>query len=289
MNASFHHNLMAHHDSRTPRYGPGARYVGTETTDVRNNVFYNWSGNGCYGGEGMSVNIVNNYYKPGPAIDSDKLRLLVMAIDIKRGETGDFAPINDVPGSYYLSGNYFPNDPEVSADNWKGVRDNTGWGEAVLKAHVPCTTEPLMVEHTAQIAYERVLSYAGCSRSRDEIDRRIVQETATGTATYKGLSEHNGKGGDWKSTNHSKMGILDSQEDLKPEGAGNDWSPWPVLKCEEPLLDTDGDGMPDVWEIANGLDPYTPDANGRHLSTGYDNIEVYINSLVEDITRLQYQ
>lgn len=38
-----------------------------ECVDIRNNVFYNWAGNGCYGGEDQHVNIVNNYYKPGPA------------------------------------------------------------------------------------------------------------------------------------------------------------------------------------------------------------------------------
>lgn len=66
VNASYHHNLMAHHDSRTPRFGSGVKYQGQERTDMRNNVIYNWSGNGCYGGAAMGINIVDNYYKPGP-------------------------------------------------------------------------------------------------------------------------------------------------------------------------------------------------------------------------------
>lgn len=67
VNATFHHNLLAHHDSRTPRLGPGTKHAGSDVTDVCNNVFYNWNGNGCYGGEAMSVNLMNNYYKRGPA------------------------------------------------------------------------------------------------------------------------------------------------------------------------------------------------------------------------------
>lgn len=57
---------MAHHDSRTPRFGSGVKYQGQERTDMRNNVIYNWSGNGCYGGAAMGINIVDNYYKPDP-------------------------------------------------------------------------------------------------------------------------------------------------------------------------------------------------------------------------------
>lgn len=65
--ASFHHNLIAHHGSRTPRLGPRPTTQLDERMDMRNNVIFNFGGNGCYGGEGMNVNIVNNYYKPGPA------------------------------------------------------------------------------------------------------------------------------------------------------------------------------------------------------------------------------
>lgn len=65
---SYHHNLIAHHDSRTPRYVFRSTDPTTKEhpTDWRNNVIYNWGGNGAYGGEEMNINIVNNYYKPGP-------------------------------------------------------------------------------------------------------------------------------------------------------------------------------------------------------------------------------
>ncbi len=302
VNATFHHNLMAHHDSRTPRFGAGTMYQGTERTDMRNNVIYNWSGNGCYGGEGMGVNIVNNYYKPGPATDA-KVANRVMAIDINS--------TTNKAGQYYVTGNVFEAGnnltaavaAEVNKDNWAGIVNNTGQDVSKLKLSSPVYVTDVTT-HTAQDAYERVLNYAGCSLSRDEIDTRIVAETQSGTAQYIGKSVHNGVGDEacpdgvcdncdngiihWKSAKYPKQGIIDSQEDLKPASASSTWSAWPTLKSTSAPKDTDGDGMPDDWEKSHGLDPNVNDANGKNLSTGYDNIEVYINSLVKRITDAEY-
>lgn len=65
--ASYHHNLLVHHDSRCPRLGERPATGARDTTDFRCNVMYNWSGQGCYGAENMNANIVNNYYKPARA------------------------------------------------------------------------------------------------------------------------------------------------------------------------------------------------------------------------------
>ncbi len=73
--ASYHHNLIANHSSRTPRLGPRPGTQTDERMDMRNNVIYNYGSNGCYGGEGMNVNIVNNYYKPGKTSNSRKSRI----------------------------------------------------------------------------------------------------------------------------------------------------------------------------------------------------------------------
>ncbi|MCW3787980.1 pectate lyase family protein [Plebeiibacterium sediminum] len=293
VNASFHHNLMAHHDSRTPRFGPGAVHAGTDRVDVRNNVFYNWNGNGCYGGEAMHINIVNNYYKPGPGT-ADKVASRIMQIDVS-GTGGYFEEIIGVWGRYFISGNVFPYSSGVTANNWTGIniyqKDGFTEGtEALLRLYTDVETDAVTT-HDAETAYEKVLAYAGSSLVRDAVDNRIVNEVTNGTAAYKGLNEHNGYGTDfpgsdvnWKSTNYPRFGIIDSQDDTKPEGAGDDWSAWPDLDAGTPLVDTDNDGMPDQWETDNGLDPKVKDHKGRNLSTAYDNIEVYINSLVSDIT-----
>ena len=78
--SSYHHNLIAHHDSRTPRLGPRPTTQLDERMDMRNNVIYNFGGNGCYGGEGMNVNMVNNYYKPGAATKSGKYQTRIAGL-----------------------------------------------------------------------------------------------------------------------------------------------------------------------------------------------------------------
>ena len=84
--ASFHHNLIAHHTSRTPRLGPRQGTQTDERMDMRCNVIYNFGGNGCYGGEGMNVNIVNNYYNPGPGSPTGTKGMRIAGIGIRTTE-----------------------------------------------------------------------------------------------------------------------------------------------------------------------------------------------------------
>ena len=280
VNATFHHNLMAHHDSRTPRFGPGAMYAGQDRVDLCNNVFYNWAGNGCYGCEAMSINVVNNYYKAGPATGKKVLTQL-LSVSVKT-RPGDFEEIQYKGGRYYVSGNVLPHSPEVTADNWLGVKNSTEGHctDADLRADEPIVVTPLTTHETAEEAYERVLARAGCSLQRDIIDQRIVAETRNGTATFHGLNPHNGDPA-WKSKNHPLPGIIDSPWDTRPADAPDNWTPYPELKQGKVEEDTDGDGMPDKWEKRHGLNPNMADANGHQLDPDYDNIEVYINSLIE--------
>ena len=49
-------------------------------------------------------------------------------------------------------------------------------------------------------------------------------------------------------------------------------------------FDTDRDGMPDAWEDEHGLDK-SASADGKlyTLDDNYTNLEVYLNSLVQDL------
>lgn len=284
--ASYHHNLIAHHTSRTPRLGPRPGTQLDERMDLRNNVMYNWGGNGCYGGEAMHVNIVNNYYKPGPATSSN-VGKRIACVNIRTTTycerkvaadgtvTGNgWLPTWHVWGKYYVTGNYNSKYAEVTADNWgKGfvnhidASGNDGTFTSVTRDTIKLA-EPIpfgdMNTQSPQVAYEKVLKYAGASYQRDSHDAYIVNDVSTGTASH--TSAGNGQG------------FINNQYD-----AGG----WPTLNSKDAPLDTDGDGMPDEWEIAHGLKPTVNDANKYNLDSHrfYTNIEVYCNSLVEDIVK----
>lgn len=265
-NASFHHNLLANHNSRNPRFNGGGRSgmqaspFGPEVVDFTNNVIYNWGMNSTYGGENGQYNMVNNYYKAGPGTRSSVNRRIVQV-------SMDSDPIRYAPGygSFYLSGNYVYNNAAVSANNWSGGVDYaSGVNESRARVVNPFNVSAIRIQ-TAEQAFLSVLAYAGASFKRDAVDSRVAEEVRTGTSTYAGSKT-------------GLKGIIDSQTDV---------GGWPALKQEAAMGDTDSDGMPDEWERLNGLDPAKNDANGRDLSTGYDNIEVYINSLVKKITDAQ--
>lgn len=297
--SSFHHNLMAHHESRMPRLGPHVSTQEREYVDMRNNVLYNWAGAGCYGGEGMHVNIVNNYYKPGPATPKNsRVRYRIAAIGVrtskyvtgKNGQPNAWKPMEHIWGRFYVDGNVVEGYEEITRDNWpKGVyeqiahnNDNT-FTEQVkkeIRLSSPLETD-VVTTHTAQEAYRLVVQYAGCSKQRDSIDMRIVEETKNGTATYLGSISSDAK---------TYPGLIDVPNDVKPSDAA---SAWPDLSDSdvnpESLQDSDGDGMPDWWEKENGLDPNNT-SDGRAVTlckTGYTNLEVYLNSLVKELTQKQ--
>ena len=284
--ASYHHNLIAHHDSRTPRLGNRPTYVQQDTTDIRNNVMYNWAGNGCYGGEGMKVNFVNNYYKPGPGTDKRAsgsreplaYRICGLGVSTKEGD-GSYL----IWGKYYVDGNANPDYPSLINKNWEmGIypqisSDNPGY-TAVTKDSIRLN-EPLafayVTTHTAEQAYQKVLDYAGCSLNRDWVDSLVVSDTRLRKASFTGKGSGN------------NPGTIDTPYDLKPTGADSTWTPWPDLKKTRTFIDTDGDGMDDEWEAQNGLNSTDPADGNRLNEEGYTMLEVYMNSLVADITEAQ--
>ncbi len=288
---TYHHNLIAHHDSRTPRYvfRSGDDTSKEHPTDWRNNVVYNWGGNGAYGGEEMNINIVNNYYKPGPLTEKrpDNVQKRILGTshgthyvkDVQGNNTGEVEAY--VWGHYYVAGNKNTKWADVTADNWKiGVTDQIsdgaeyGWSKVTrdtIKAEAAMPFA-LVTTHTADKAFEKVVAYAGASLHRDALDQAIASDAQNGITTFTGANESD------------RPGIIDTQDDAKTDGD----DAWPRLNSTSAPVDTDGDGMPDAWETANGLDPNDAADGAKVAANGYTNLENYINSLVADITEAQY-
>lgn len=183
-NATFHHNLLAHHSSRNPRldhaalYRTGNRLIFDRgTVEFVNNVVYNWGFKACYGGESGWWNVINNYYKPGPGTTDKKYFLEVSKnLDTK-----------DVPGSYYISGNILVGREEADTDNWNAVQIAEGYTRAAVDHVEPFTMAAGAFEaQTATQAYKEVLKHAGASAKRDKTDKRIIQEVKKGKTTFSG-------------------------------------------------------------------------------------------------------
>ncbi len=292
--------------------------VQAENVDFRNCVMYNAQGT-CYGGPGGGqINIVNNYYKAGPSHSLKGTTLNGLKVDVSTGkERGSQDRITQVTVSsssnsdkkhpeyyemtsrYFISGNTTETTKGTVTKNqdWKGVVYDKGtytyngeiysadkknfYGDAVahqtingvscvkIKMDNPAPTGEVTT-HSAAEAFSKVLAYGGASLYRDEIDARYMEEAKTGTAQYKGSITQS-------------PGIIDKVSDV------NGYTESTFGTASHPAdFDTDKDGIPDAWELANGLNPnndsdaltYSLDGKGY-----YTNLEVYANSLVEDIMK----
>lgn len=292
--------------------------VQAENVDFRNCVMYNAQGT-CYGGPGGGqINIVNNYYKAGPSQSLTSKTLNGIKVSVSTGkERGSQNRITQVTVSssrnsdkkhpefyemtsrYFISGNTTETTKGTVTKNqdWKGVVYDKGtytyngenysadkknfYGDAVahqtidgvscvkIKMDNPAPTGEVTT-HSAAEAFNKVLAYGGASLYRDEIDARYMEEAKTGTAQYKGSIT-------------LSPGIIDKVSDV------NGYTESTFGTAYRPTdFDTDKDGIPDAWELANGLNPndgsdaltYSLDGKGY-----YTNLEVYANSLVEDIMK----
>lgn len=283
--ASYHHNLLVNNNKRSCRFNGAQSNDFVVYLDYINNVVYNFEGgsNGCYGGENTAkldsgeynglnsaheCNFINNYYKVGPNTTNKKWFFSVEAARSGATSWG--------PSQWYLSGNVFDGVASATADNWSAISGKSPYAnvdtlrvDTLIRPKTPWwrwTADSIYGRYdfdkyayaaesyqTSEEAYQTVLDTAGCF-PRDHVGKRLIADTRAGLYTYVGSKT-------------GKKGILDTEEDA--EG----FYDYTVVA---PQLDTDLDGMPDEWEIANGCDPNTQDNNVRHTS-GYTMLEMYLD------------
>ena len=284
--ASFHHNLLAHHQNRTPRFDHQNLYeengksldIYRGNVDYRNCVNYNWGpSNGCYGGEGGHFNLVSNYCKAGPN-SNDKPYLI-------EADGGYKTKIKNVDTYFpydwaflYLNGNYNSQYPSGSDKYPDGIYWKPAYS-AYDKSHEGhVLAAPLSIKgkdektaythtHSAEAAKTAVVKWAGASLAKDDVDKRISADVDASTGA-----------------------IINDIADVKAKYG----KAWPEYKASDAQIaqakDTDRDGMPDAFETLFGLNPasaadgnqITLDKNGR-----YTNLEMYLHYLVKDIVSAQ--
>lgn len=263
-NSTYHHNLLAHHSSRNPRFASGCG-----NTDYRNNVLYNWGYQSCYGAEKQQkgnpkfnfsmINMVANYYKPGPATRPGETSYRIAAPSTRDGDADS--------GKWYIANNFMEGNPAVSSDNWNGGVQPS---KAIFKLDEPWDSMPIN-QQTAEEAYHSVLENAGATLpKRDAVDTRIIEETRKGIATFEGSAY---KQNNDMANKSIKSGIIDSQIDV---------GGWPELKSTPAPADTDHDGMPDEWETKNDLNPNDPADRNTVANDGYTMLERYLNSIAQE-------
>ncbi len=285
--ATYHHNLFIHNQSRSPRINGARGEDYLVFMEYVNNVNYNYGKRGgCYGGENTAnitsfnglnsaheCNFMSNYYKPGP--NSDKKRVEFIKVSYARSGATSWGP-----SKWYIADNVAEGLGDYTADNWKGVaRDNEKYsldelnaGERIVPVNAYYRYSPAGVKgrytpadymltdiEPGENVLASVVAKAG-TVNPDKVERRLLEEAAKGTTTYVG-------------SNNTMPGIIDNENDA--EGFYEYAADYTVAP------DTDGDGLPDAWELKRASSLSEID-NNTILDDGYTALEVYLNELMGD-------
>lgn len=283
-NASFHHNILAHHDSRNARIDHPHIYEGDHSNparrgnvDMRNNVIYDWGSNSTYGGEGGWFNVVNNYYKPGPSSKDRHYFVDLYGLYTSTCKSCGGSNIESGYANLHISGNVHTDYADISSNNRNGIYWHNGSGHAnygsTLSDPLPICGKDgeraFITTHSAEQAMELAVKYAGASLSRDEVDKRISNDVKKGSGSLI-----------------ADMAAVKSAYGIT----------WPVLEATSDeiaaLKDSDSDGMPDWFEekfSLNKNDASDASAKTLDIKGRYSNFEMYLHYLVRDITAAQTQ
>jgi len=236
-NVSYHHLLIANCPGRNPSIGGNNNYQ-THNMDFRNSVIYNF-GHRTFDGKPCSVNIVNNYFKPGPNSTKEGFA--------KIDDAGIYEKIPTT--AWYVSGNVWEGNEAISKNNTAGVSGATQWLVDKPAPFAPVKTVP------AEVAYKMVLADVGATLpKRDPVDARIIEEAGIGKATFdKGVVLDQNDVGGWP-----ELKSLSSPADSDNDGMPDEWESRFGLDpkdADDNIQDKDKDGYTNIEEYLNGTDP----------------------------------
>ncbi len=271
-NVLFQYNLIANTTSRAPRMGGGSMgdptkeksgdaYQYCATTQVSNNIIYNYGFNVVHGGGWQYTNYMNNYM-----INGQGSRENISQIIANAGE-------NKKTGGFYVSGNVLYDgtikNEALSADN-KGDGKNSGtintapdWTTIADQQYTSTVGGTSFMEkkqcdfpleadmESAEASYGKILAQAGATYPRrDAQDARVIEE----------VKNDNGR---FINTEHEVGGYTTA------------------TVSREAGYDSDMDGMPDAYEDANGLNKNDKNDAKAIASNGRSNVENYFNGIVD--------
>ncbi len=277
-NSTFHHNLWACNSGRNPSVGMNGDF------GFVNNVIFNWVHRSVDGGDDKTYfNIINNYFKPGPATNLDSP---VSHRVLKPESSRDKTRLNEF-GHAFVSGNIVEGNDRVTRDNWDGGvqlsdpgdkgAENAAERLAKIKADQPFPMARITMT-SAQDAYTSVLANAGALLpKRDPVDTRVVEMVRTGkVAPVKSHADITERLKQIKFQDDRIANIIrlaDQGIIYEPAMVGG----YPEYKGE-PYEDADDDGLPDAWEKSKGLNPFDGSDAATDLDgDGYTNVEEFIN------------
>ncbi len=244
----FHHNLWANTSHRNPLVKTGGGWI-------VNNIIYNYSFRATQGAGGGSWDIVGNRYKAGP-LTSTSIREINWVVSQFDAPTGN--------PSLYVAGNAGPHIANPDADNWNNIvyeaASENGTPVGVLSTSYkrtqpkPPPTYAITVDQVNDLD-SLLLSHVGASRhldcsgnwvtNRDAVDARIVNEY------------------------NSNQGIVPINEE--------DVGGFPTIANGIPCVDIDNDGIPDLYEIALGLNPNNALDAQLVAVNGFTNLEIFLH------------
>jgi len=274
-NCAFMRNLWADNGARNPSIGWNGIF------NFANNVVFNWNNRSTDGGDYTAqYNIMNNYYKPGPVTDlKDPISYRIL-----KPESGRSKLPYVVFGRAYVNGNIIEGNEKVTKDNWDGgvqVEDKKGNLMsfekaspyfAAMKAAKPFPMPKISIIPTLQ-AKEFVLTNVGATLpKRDPVDVRVIKQVKTGI-----IEVHPDAKPSAFQFEHRRLAADSYKQGIITEIA--QVGGYPEYKGS-PYKDSDNDGMPDAYEVKNGLNPKDASDAAKITKSGYSNIEVYLNSVV---------